>query len=168
MTLTTDEPPAGHSRRGRFDMFSFQAPAGPTPEGQQSHAPQPHRQYIPEVAHGSGQVQGREHFPEKAAGQQEKRGRQGPLHRPPAGETQQTVQQAQHQAAGQEVRPVPGQQAAAGQGDQKKAVQEIQPGDDRAAGGVPPQKGPVHHQKNERISRATMTAPTTPQKPMPS
>ena len=29
--LTTDEPPAGHSRRGRFDMFSFQAPAGPTP-----------------------------------------------------------------------------------------------------------------------------------------
>ena len=23
--------PAGHSRRGRFDMFSFQAPAGPTP-----------------------------------------------------------------------------------------------------------------------------------------
>ena len=31
VTLTTDEPPAGHSRRGRFDMFSFQAPAGPTP-----------------------------------------------------------------------------------------------------------------------------------------
>ena len=44
----------------------------------------------------------------------------------------------------------------------------VWPGDDRAGGGVPPQKGPVHHQKNERISRATITAPTTPQKPMPS
>lgn len=152
----------------RLPAVRLRSPDGPaSARGPAGACPQPHCRHVPRVPRGPGEIQGGHRLPEQAAPQQEEGGGENTLRRPPAGERRQAVQQAEHPPARREVRPVPGREAPAGQGDQEEAVQQIQPGDEDAGGGVPPKERPFH-QKKERISSATTTAPTTPQKPMPS
>ena len=152
----------------RLPAVRLRSPDGPAPaRGPAGACPPATLPARPAGPLRTGGDTGGHRLPEQAAPQQEEGGGENPLHRPPAGERRQAVQETQHQPARQKVRPVPGQQAPAGQRHQEKAVQQIQPGDEDAGGGVPPKERPFH-QKKERISSATTTAPTTPQKPMPS
>ena len=115
---------------------------------------------IPEVPHGPEQVQRRDHFPEKAAGQQEDARQAGPA--PPAAGAvrhQQTVQQAQHQrrrpGSPPRARPAGGSRSG---GPKRKRFRRYSPAMTAPEAAYRRRNGPVHHQKNERISRATITA----------